>query len=79
MIIEINTLEEMCDLMCDNKLPEDKGMYECFNCGCRSVIWDNDFMFDECGYEGYGIVHFCHCQNCGAEIEYRVPMEEDEQ
>lgn len=25
------------------------------------------------GYEGEGIVHMCHCNNCGAEIEYRVP------
>lgn len=36
-------------------------MYECFNCGQMAVIWDNDFMFDEMGIDGYGIVHVLHC------------------
>lgn len=49
-------------------------MYECFHCGCRSVIWDSDFMFEDYGYEGNGIVQNCHCTNCGAEIEYRIPL-----
>ena len=30
------------------------------------------------GNEGEGIVHMCHCNNCGAEIEYRVPVGGDE-
>lgn len=47
-------------------------MYECFHCGTISVIWDSDFTFEECGLEGEGIVQFCHCTNCGAEIEYRI-------
>lgn len=47
-------------------------MYECFNCGQRAVIWDDDFDFEDYGYEGNGIVHICHCTHCGAEIEYRV-------
>ena len=51
-------------------------MYECFACGARAVIWDNDFSFEDCGYEGEGIIHFLHCTNCGAEIEYRVPITE---
>lgn len=53
-------------------------MYECFNCCCRSVIWDNDYSFEDFGYEGEGIVHICHCTNCGAEIEYRCPIETTE-
>lgn len=48
-------------------------MYQCFHCLSYSVIWDSDFDFDDFGYEGEGIVHVCHCVNCGAEIEYRVP------
>lgn len=24
-------------------------MFECFHCGCRTVIWDNDFSFEDCG------------------------------
>ena len=56
-------------------------MYQCFHCGCMSVIWDSDFDFDDFGYEGEGVVHICHCCNCGAEIEYKCsnnPEEENE-
>lgn len=49
-------------------------MYECFHCGCRSVIWQSDFMFEDYGYDGNGIVQNCVCTNCGAEIEYRIPL-----
>lgn len=49
-------------------------MFECFHCLARAVIWDADFSFEDCGYEGDGIVQFCHCANCGAEIEYRIPF-----
>jgi len=52
-------------------------MTECFHCLTNSVIWDADFTFDDCGYEGEGIVHFCHCCNCGAEIEYRIREDEE--
>lgn len=47
-------------------------MYECFHCGARSVIWDCDYDFEDFGYDGEGIVQMCHCENCGAEIEYRI-------
>ena len=54
-------------------------MYQCFHCGQMSVIWQSDFDFGDLGYEGEGLVHFCHCVNCGAEIEYRIPKKgEDE-
>ena len=48
-------------------------MFECFHCLSRSVIWDSDFTFEDFGYEGTGLVQMCHCENCGAEIEYRIP------
>lgn len=35
-------------------------------------MWESDFDFSDMGYEGEGIVHICHCSNCGAEIEYRI-------
>ena len=56
-------------------------MYECFHCGCKSVIWDADFDFEDYGYEGEGIIHVCHCTNCGARITYEIPLnnEEDEE
>lgn len=58
-------------------------MYECFHCGCRSVIWQADYSFEDYGIDGNGIVHVCHCANCGADIEYYVPInnegDEDEE
>lgn len=51
-------------------------MYECFHCGERSVVWDSDFSFEDLCLEGEGIVHMCHCTNCGAEIEYRISLED---
>ena len=52
-------------------------MYECFHCGARAVIWDADFDSEDYGYEPGGIVHVCHCCNCGAEITYLLPGLED--
>lgn len=54
-------------------------MYECFHCGMKSVIWDCDYDFADFGYEGKGIVHICHCENCGADIEYRIPIKEEDE
>lgn len=54
-------------------------MYECFHCCTKGVIWDNDFSFEDFGYEGEGIVHCCHCANCGAEIEYRIRTDVEEE
>ena len=53
-------------------------MYQCFHCLTYAVGWDNDFDFDDFGYEGEGVVHICHCTNCGAEIEYIVRTDEKE-
>ena len=47
-------------------------MYECFHCGEKAVIWDGDFDFEE-DSEETGIIHECHCTNCGARITYRIP------
>lgn len=52
-------------------------MYECFNCGCRSVIWDCDYDFADFGYEGEGIVQTLHCENGGARIEYSIRFDEE--
>ncbi len=53
-------------------------MYECFHCGERAVIWDNDYSYEDVGVPGDGLVHFLHCTNCGAGIEYYINLEEDE-
>lgn len=52
-------------------------MYECFHRLQKAVVWDNDFDFEDFCYDGEGIVHICHCTNCGAEIEYRIPIPEE--
>ena len=54
-------------------------MYECFNYLSRSVIWDCDFTFEDYGYDGDGIIHECHCENCGARIMYFISLDDDEQ
>jgi hypothetical protein len=53
-------------------------MYECFHCGCRSVIWNADFDSEDYGYEEPGIIHECHCLNSGAQITYFVPIDFEE-
>lgn len=53
-------------------------MYECFHCGCKSVVWNADFDFSDLEYEGEGIVHLLHCSNCGADIEYRIAIPDKE-
>ena len=55
------------------------GLFECFHCGERAVGWQSDFMFEDYGYEGNGIVQNCHCMNCGADIEYRIPLGPEEE
>ena len=53
--------------------------YECFHCLHKTVIWQSDFDFSDYGYEGEGIVHVCYCTHCGADIEYRIRTDENEQ
>lgn len=54
-------------------------MYQCFHCGAMAVIWDNDFMYEDMGYDGEGFVHICHCTAYGAEIEYRISQDIEEE
>lgn len=54
-------------------------MYECFHCLSRSVVWGADFTFEDYGMEGNGIIHECHCANCGADITYYVPLDDPEE
>ena len=51
-------------------------MYQCFHCGQNTVTWDADFPFEDYCKEGEGIIHECHCTNCGAQITYRISLEE---
>ena len=58
-------------------MPANSGGYQCFHCLTNGVSWDADFSFEDYGLEGEGIVHVCHCSNCGAEIEYYVKIGEE--
>lgn len=51
-------------------------MYQCFHCLAYGVVWDSDFTFEDYGLDGEGIVHVCHCENCGARVEYYVPTDD---
>ena len=42
-------------------------------------MWNADFDFSDMGYEGEGIIHTCTCNNCGAEIEYRIKIDAEEE
>lgn len=53
------------------------GLYECFHCGARQVLWDSDFNLEDYGYEGKGVIHDCHCLNCGAEIQYIIRFDKE--
>lgn len=52
-------------------------MYTCYHCGADTVVWDSDFTFEDYNYEGDGLVCVYHCNNCGAYIEYKIPMDDD--
>ena len=44
-----------------------------------TVIWGADFNADEYGYDDQnGIIHECHCTQCGAQITYYIPGDVDE-
>lgn len=42
------------------------------------MIWDSDFDFEDYGLEGKGIIHECHCTNCGARITYEIPCDNED-
>lgn len=51
----------------------------CFHCLRNSVIWDCDYEFSDFGYDGEGVVQILHCENCGAEIEYRIRLDDNKE
>lgn len=51
---------------------------ECYHCGHKSVYWQNDYDFEDFGYEGQGIVQMYTCANCGTEIECSIPITNSE-
>lgn len=49
----------------------------CFHCGHNSVVWDCDYDAEDYGCDQSGVVHICHCTHCGANIEYTVLDDKD--
>lgn len=43
------------------------------------MIWESDFMFEDYGLDGEGIVQNCHCTHCGADIVYMIPISQNEE
>lgn len=54
-------------------------MFQCFHCLHDTLCWDCDYDFSDYGYEGEGIVQVLHCNNCGAEVEYRIGFGKNEE
>lgn len=50
--------------------------WRCFLCSGR-VMWENDFMFEDFGVEGEGVVHIYTCSKCGAEYVVYDAIEEE--
>ena len=71
--------EVLKDLTDDQQDQRESRVVACFHCGGTEVYWDSAFMFEDLGYEGQGLVQFCHCPSCGAQIEYDIPIEGGEQ
>ena len=54
-------------------------MYPCFHCGEEAVVWGGDYSFEDYGLAGEGIVHNLECTACGAEIQYTVAINKEEE
>lgn len=74
--------EDLCPLWQIEQVVEEaikpRGTYQCFHCLSNSVVWQSDFSFEDYGLEGEGVINVCHCANCGADIEYYIPIDSEE-
>ena len=50
----------------------------CWYCGGK-LYWMSDFDYSDVYGEGEGIVSYLHCSNCGAEIEYSLRTDNEEE
>lgn len=53
-------------------------MDKCPNCGSDKMCWQNDFSFEDFGYEGDGIVSIWSCLDCETEVYIAVPIKESD-
>lgn len=52
-------------------------MYKCIDCNI-DMIWQSDFDFEDCGYEGEGIVSFYMCPKCEELFEVLIDFNNDD-
>ena len=48
-------------------------MVKCYNCDTE-MIWQNDFDFDEVGYEGEGVISSFTCPECDTYAEFVISL-----
>lgn len=58
----------------DARKKSSRGVYECFHCRKNAVVWDGDSDGMDCE-ENPVIIQELHCNNCGAEICYVIPID----
>lgn len=46
----------------------------CYSCGANKVAWDSDIDASDIDVDQTGIIHYFHCQKCGARISVFVPF-----
>lgn len=52
-------------------------MTNCWYCG-GELLWQSDFNYDEVYLEGEGIVTYLVCTNCGADVEFSLRTDNQE-
>lgn len=50
----------------------------CWYCGGQ-LIWQSDFNYDEVFGDGEGVVTYLMCTECGAEVQYAVRTDEEDE
>ena len=50
----------------------------CWHCGVE-LIWGGDFMFEDYGLTGVGIVSNLSCPNCGVYVEVYYNIDEEKE
>ena len=74
LLKRIDLLEMQVKYHKEKNMASDRNV--CFHCG-GTLIWDNDFSYEDYDLWDYdGIVHVLHCADCGAEVEYYIPLGE---
>jgi DNA-directed RNA polymerase subunit RPC12/RpoP len=53
-------------------------MSRCWYCGAE-LRWQSDFNYDEVFGEGEGIVTYLTCSECGAEVQYSLRTDDEDE